>query len=218
MTGVQTCALPIWDVLTGIMPPWDADPAAGVFANDASLNPAEAARLVAWVDAGAKRGDGDDLLVTQPPPEPPLWPLGQPDKILSLDEQSIKATGLEAYRYLPIANPLGSDVWLRAVTVRPGNRQVVHHALVFSIKTFADLVQVQGGLGGFFAGYVPGMEPVEFPAGTGKLLKKGSYLVFQMHYTTMGTATTDRTELGLYFAKTPPAREQIGRASCRDRV
>ena len=42
------------------------------------------------------------------------------------------------------------------------------------------------GLGGFFAGYVPGSDPVEFPEGTGKLLKAGSHLVFQMHYTPQG--------------------------------
>ena len=53
------------------------------------------------------------------------------------------------------------------------------------------------------------MDPVEFPAGTGKLLKKGSYLVFQMHYTTIGKAATDRTEIGLYFAKTRPASELL---------
>ncbi|HTH46912.1 MAG TPA: cytochrome c, partial [Candidatus Limnocylindria bacterium] len=197
------------DILIGSMPPWHADPGAGTFANDSSLTPAEAAQLLAWLDAGAQRGDGEDPLVTHPPPPVLTWPLGQPDLILSIPKQSIPADGLVDYRYLPVPNPLTSNVWLRAATVRPGNRQVVHHSLVFSASTVDDFLQVQGGLGGFFAGYVPGMDVVEFPAGTGKLLKKGSYLVFQMHYTTTGTAATDQTQIGLYFAKTPPASELI---------
>lgn len=197
------------DILTGTMPPWHADPGVGTFANDSSLTPAEAARLVAWLDAGAKPGDGTDPLVTQPPPPVPVWPLGQPDLVLSIPVQSIPADGLVDYRYLIVSNPVKSNVWLRAATVRPGNRQVVHHSLVFTAATVQDFLQVQGGLGGFFAGYVPGMEATEFPVGTGKLLKKGNYLVFQMHYTTSGAATTDQTQIGLYFAKAPPASELI---------
>ena len=203
------------DLLTGIMPPWHADPGSGTFANDSSLTPAEAARLVAWLDAGAKRGDGEDLLATQPPPPAPIWPLGQPDLVLSIPTQSVPADGLVDYRYLLVPNPKTSNVWLRAATVRPGNRQVVHHSLVFTAATVSDFLQVQGGLGGFFAGYVPGMEAVEFPTGTGKLLKKGSYLVFQMHYTTTGTAATDQTQIGLYFAKAPPANELITSSAYR---
>ncbi len=198
------------DILTGIMPPWHADPGAGKFANDSSLTPTEAARLVAWIDAGAKLGGDEDVLATKPPAPPVAWPLGQPDLVLSIPTQSIPATGDVDYRYLIIANPKTTNVWLRAATVRPGNRQVVHHALVFSGTSFIDAaLQAKGGLGGYFAGYVPGMDAVEFPAGTGKLLKKGSYLVFQMHYTTTGTATTDKTDIGLYFAKTPPAEELL---------
>ena len=203
------------DLLIGSMPPWHADPGVGAFANDSSLTPAEAARLVAWLDAGAKRGDGPDPLATQPPPPAPAWPLGQPDLVLSIPTQSIPADGLVDYRYLIVPNPKTSNVWLRAATVRPGNREVVHHSLVFTAATVQDFLQVQGGLGGFFAGYVPGMEATEFPAGTGKLLKKGSYLVFQMHYTTTGTAATDQTQIGLYFAKSPPASELITSSAYR---
>jgi mono/diheme cytochrome c family protein len=194
------------NLLTGRMPPWHADPAYGSFANDFSLQPAEVAQLVAWLDAGSPRGDGPDPL-TAAPVAPPVWPLGPPDLVLSIASQSLPASGEIDYRYLIVNNPLPTNVWLRAATVRPGNREVVHHSLVFAATTVADFLQVQGGLGGFFAGYVPGADPAEYPAGTGKQMKRGSYLIFQMHYTPNGTATTDRTQIGLYFAKTPPARE-----------
>jgi hypothetical protein len=200
-------------VLNGSMPPWHADAPPGHFANESSLTAAETRRLVAWIDAGAPRGAGDDPLVTAPPPPVSDWPLGRPDLVLSIPTQSLPASGEIPYRYLVVNNPLRTNVWLRAATVRPGNREVVHHCLVFTARTVADFLQVQGGLGGFFAGYVPGADPVEFPTGTGKLLRAGSYLVFQMHYTPNGRATSDRTEIGLYFASQPPQRELLTTAA-----
>ena len=198
------------NLLEGLMPPWHADAPKGVFANDFSLEPAEVARLVAWLDAGAPRGSGTDPLAMKVPATPVDWPLGTPDRILTIPRQSIPAKSSQAevpYQYTFLASPFSSNVWLKAAVVRPGNRAVVHHALVFTASSFADLLQVQGGLGGFFAGYVPGMEQSTYPEGTGKLLKKGSYIVFQMHYTPVATAQTDETQIGLYLSPTPPARE-----------
>jgi hypothetical protein len=48
--------------------------------------------------------------------------------------------------------------------------------------------------------------PVFLP-GMAKRIPKGSTLVFQMHYTTNGTASSDRSRIGLIFAKEPPTRE-----------
>ena len=43
-----------------------------------------------------------------------------------------------------------------------------------------------------------------------RLLKAGSEIVFQMHYTTNGQETTDRTSIGLIFAKEPPQKMSRG--------
>jgi len=43
--------------------------------------------------------------------------------------------------------------------------------------------------------------------GTAKRIPAGSTLIFQVHYTTNGTAGVDRSKLGLIFAKEPPTRE-----------
>jgi hypothetical protein len=88
-------------------------------------------------------------------------------------------------------------VWLRAAVVKPGNIQVVHHVLVFDGQTFA-------GLAGFFSGYVPGTDAAQFPPGTGKLLRRGQVLEFQMHYITIGTPQTDQTQIALYVSPAPP--------------
>jgi hypothetical protein len=59
-------------------------------------------------------------------------------------------------------------------------------------------------LGPSIGGYVPGNSIRRYPEGTAMLLPAGFSLVFQMHYTPTGTATTDRTRIGLKFASSRP--------------
>src|ERR1700686_1171539 len=47
-------------VLAGKMPPWSPDPRYGKFSNDLSLAPGEKEKIVAWVDAGAPKGNLSD--------------------------------------------------------------------------------------------------------------------------------------------------------------
>lgn len=201
------------EILTRRMPPWHADRRPLHFANDSMLSGEELAMLVDWIDRGAPRGEGPDPLAEEIPEAPPEWPLGTPDQVVTIETQSIPAVGVIDYRYVLVPNPFPDDVWLRAAVVRPGNRQVVHHVLVFAARDFNDILQIQAGLGGYFAGYVPGLEQVEFPEGTGKLLRRGAFLVFQLHYTANGRAETDATQLGLYLAPTPPPRELLTSAA-----
>ena len=56
------------------------------------------------------------------------------------------------------------------------------------------------GMGGFS----PGGSIRHFPEGMGMRIPAGYSLVFQMHYTSYGKATTDRSKIGLKFHKTPP--------------
>ena len=188
-------------VLGGHMPPWFADPYYGRFSNDRSLTAEEVARLIQWIDDGAPRGTGADPLesASVPVDYPFAWPasLGTPDRVLSIPVQNIPATGVVDYRYINVTTTFTNDVWLRAAVVKPGNTRVVHHVLVFDSPT-------AGGLQGFFAGYVPGTEAVAFPPGTGKLLRRGQVLQFQMHYVTTGTAETDQTQIALYTLPAPP--------------
>jgi hypothetical protein len=68
------------------------------------------------------------------------------------------------------------------------------------------------GVTGSIGGYVPGNSTRVFPDGLAIRLPKGSSLVFQMHYTTIGRETTDRTKVGLIFAKEPPKTPLSGTA------
>jgi hypothetical protein len=58
-----------------------------------------------------------------------------------------------------------------------------------------------GGLGG----WAPGMRTRHLPAGAGYFLPKGSDVLLQLHYHRTGRVEKDRTAIGLYFAKKPPA-------------
>jgi hypothetical protein len=55
----------------------------------------------------------------------------------------------------------------------------------------------------FLVGYAPGMPPDTLPPGRAKLIKAGSDIIFQMHYTPNGKATTDQTKIGLTLASAP---------------
>jgi len=50
-----------------------------------------------------------------------------------------------------------------------------------------------------FGGYAPGNAVSVAPEGAGGLLKAGTTLSLQMHYTTSGREVTDETEIGIYF-------------------
>ena len=56
---------------------------------------------------------------------------------------------------------------------------------------------------GNFGGWVPGQVPRFLPEGTGYLLPKGADVLLQMHYHRNGKPESDRSQLGLYFAKKP---------------
>ncbi|MCW5556950.1 MAG: redoxin domain-containing protein [Verrucomicrobiae bacterium] len=203
------------------MPPWHADPLHGSFANDRGLTPDQKALLFAWIEAGTPRGGGVDPLPAAQPDPDTAWPLGEPDHVVALPEPArIPATGLVPYQIFTVKAPVTEDTWLRGISLRPGNARVVHHCLVF--VRYPDALRhleplQEEGTAGYFAGYVPGSDPVMFPEGTGKFLPKGSEFVFQMHYTTTGREETDRTEMALYRAPGRPAAELVtGAATAMD--
>jgi hypothetical protein len=62
---------------------------------------------------------------------------------------------------------------------------------------------------GRLVGWAPGEAPQIMRPGQAKLIKKGSVLVFQVHYTTNGEPGKDRTSVGLIFSKTPVEKRVI---------
>ena len=191
-------------VRTKRMPPWHADPHIGVFKDDKSLSVEETQTLVHWIEAGAPRGNGPDPLAESKIAQVD-WPLGEPDLILDMPKYTIPASGVVEYKYPRLQNPLDVGVWVRAATVLPGDREVVHHILAGSID--ADTSKQKrdsGGFDNYLIGYAPGNESNVFPEDTGVYIAPGGEFTFQLHYTPVGRETVDRSKIGLYFHKERP--------------
>jgi hypothetical protein len=192
-------------VADGSMPPWLASPENKHFKNDRRMTQKEIDTISAWVDAGAPKGE--DKFLPAPPKFEQGWSIGKPDAIISLDQDvAVPADGVVPYKYLTIQTNFNEDKWIQAAEIRPGNRKVVHHIIVFVQEPGAKIElsgEGRGGRGFKLCGFAPGEQPKIFPPGTAKLIKKGSKLTFQLHYTPNGEATTDRSYVGLIFAKTP---------------
>lgn len=191
------------------MPPWQATGADGVFSNDRRLKADEKKDILEWLDAGAPEGDAASA------PKPPsalaldAWEMGKPDQIFEFGKaEAVPAEGVVPYRFVVVKTNLTEDKWVSAVEVQPGAPGVVHHVLVgFDPPNRRGRAAVFAPWGGFFAAMVPGGRLQEFPAGMAKKLPKGTTLLFQMHYTPNGVATTDTTRIGLRYATKEPERE-----------
>lgn len=202
----------------GTMPPWFAaptppDPETGrvhsPWANDRSLAEAEKRDLLDWLSGGRPVGDPADAPARRSHPEG--WQIGTPDAVFEFAEPvAVNATGVMPYRTVIVETHLTEDRWVKAIEVQPGNRDVVHHALIHlagDVDAPGDPVSAAEERGGFWGEYVPGQNTLVFPDGFAKKLPKGARLRFQMHYTPNGRATTDRTRVGVIYAKEKPRHE-----------
>jgi mono/diheme cytochrome c family protein len=199
------------------MPPWSADPKYGHWANDPRLSDKQIETIVAWVAAGAPKGNDRDL-----PPVPKFaegWTIGTPDAVVEMTEEyTVPASGTVPYLYFSMPTGFTEDKWIQALEIRPGNRGVVHHVIAFaqdpSVRDGApgpegEFRRGRTSLGGI----TPNKTGVVFEPGMARLIKKGSNIVFQMHYTTNGRVEKDRTKIGFVFAKEPAKKElQTGNA------
>lgn len=189
------------------MPPWSADPKYGHWANDPRLSDQQINTIVDWVNEGAPKGDDKDL-----PPLPTFatgWTIGTPDAVIEMaEEYTVPADGTVPYLYFAMPTGFTEDKWIQAMEIRPGNRSVVHHVIAYaqesSVKDTApggegELRRGRTHLGGI----TPNKTGIVYGPGTARLIKKGSNIVFQMHYTTNGQAAKDRTKIGFVFAKEP---------------
>lgn len=192
------------------MPPWHADPKFGKFHNDRSLPKETCDQLLAWIDQGCPRGDDKDL--PEPKKYPEGWFIGKPDVVFSMPREytvPAKATpkGIR-YQYFVVPTNFEEDMWVQAAEARPGNRAVVHHIIVYITVGGKRLQGREDGIGnGYLTAFAPGDLGVVFPPRAAKKIPKGASLAFQMHYTPNGTEQSDRSSVGLIFAKKPPQHE-----------
>jgi hypothetical protein len=211
------------------MPPWFANPHIGHFSNDPSLSAEQIAVLGAWATAGAPAGNAHDA----PPPIhwAESWSIPQPDLVLKMTKGvPLPARGDVEYTYEIVPTGFKEDRWVQAVEVLPSLRANVHHAVVyvrppdsqwmrhapigvpFTASTLTDPDDRRGAHwtdSDVLLVYAPGSSPDNWPDNMAKFIPAGSDLVFQMHYTTNGHAASDRTSVGLIFAKHAPSQRVL---------
>ncbi|HEY3743671.1 MAG TPA: hypothetical protein VGL53_27690 [Bryobacteraceae bacterium] len=198
------------------MPPWKAEPASYPYRDQRRLTDAQIATLDQWVKLGMPEGDPSKM-----PPVPNFpegWQLGTPDLIVEMPEAAhIPASGPDQYRNVIIPLGLTEDKWVQAIEIRPSAAKVVHHVLFFADQPAAlkrinhEMTAGKAGMP-FTAttlplgGWAAGGQPHLYPKGLALPLPKGDDLVFQYHFHPTGKPEAEKTRVGLYFAKEPPAR------------
>jgi hypothetical protein len=221
------------------MPPWFADPKVGHFLNDRSLRQSDVDTLVKWADAGAPAGDPSrapapvkwpegwqiqpDIVVDGPTYEVPARP---------------KANVVEWISYF-IPSGFTEDTWITSVEIKPEYPEVTHHmCLGFNPHTpdvqyfvpmwkdkprgedgsaLPDTGRTFDGGGGLKPGisaaedcYVPGNVAADYrPLHAAKLVKAGSDIALNLHYTPNGKALKDHVRIGFTIAKEPPQRRYV---------
>ena len=192
----------------GRMPPWFASPEHGQFINDARLTEAEKRTLRTWAKNGCPPGDPQDA------PEPPVfsegWNIPKPDVVVPMSKEPyhVAATGVIPYEHF-VADPgFTEDKWVVATEVRPGNRSVVHHVLVFLLKP-GDTSTMRILSGELIGAFAPGSPARAARPGLALKIPAGSKILFQMHYTVNGQETTDLSTLGLKFCDASEVRQEI---------
>ena len=200
-------------VLTKRMPPGQIDPHIGDTRITRHLSPEQTRKLIGWIDAGAQKDAGPDPLASVDWPDT-KWPLGEPDVVVNIPPQEVPATGVMEYIWVDAGFEFERDSWVKGTDLIPGDRSVVHHILARAIPPGASGPQIgicpspcetgQGSnsleeRGISLPAYLPGNNARFFEENTGQFVPAGSRMVFQMHYTTNGRATTDNSEFGVYF-------------------
>jgi hypothetical protein len=220
-------------VLLKRMPPWFAEAGVGHFKNDRSLSQSEINTLVAWVDAGAQEGAAKDLPAALKFVNG--WNIGEPDLVLEMPQAfDVPVSGTVDYQYVILPQTFAEDRWVQAAEVRPGARGAVHHVLAFIREpgskwmrdkpagvAFVPDTNEKGDrpsiTGDILAGYAPGVPAVQLAPGQGRLVKAGSDIVFQLHYTANGKPAQDRSKVGVVFCKAPPEKRVMTLAANNSR-
>ena len=214
----------------GSMPPWKPVPGHGEFVGERRLTDEEVAMVASWVDLGAPEGNSNDL------PEPLAfdanWTLGEPDLVLETPSYAPDPNASDDYRCfsVPLPDSITQSKSVIGVEVRPGNRNIVHHVILFGDpvgQSAAREAATNDGKPGYecfgsagisyttftpgvesyiVSGWAPGARPVVMPEGSGMYVRRGSHIAIQVHYHPDGTEQSDSTRIGLHFAEERTAR------------
>jgi hypothetical protein len=200
----------------GTMPPWYIEKGIGIqqYKNDISLSDEEVAKIAAWVDNGAPRGNPADA----PPPltfnnSTDGWTIGTPDLVVKTPPVSVKAVQPDWWGPAGFADTgLTEDRYVAAVEIKEVNNHqgkgngsntvgglfIFHHALMGVQAPGAPAAAAIGG--GGWPIHEVGRNADVFNPEAGKLLRAGSRVGFgNVHMHANGKDTTGHLEVAFKF-------------------
>ena len=203
-----------------VMPPWLPRSEPGTFEGERRLTSDEIGLLRQWAAEGASAGD---LSAMAHQAAEIGWDPGPADLTVKLPTYTVPARGRDVYRNLVVAVPVAETRWVKYVELRPGSRNVVHHArmMVDATSSSRDLAKEEDGSGfdgmdlqsnatnpsGHFIGWTPGKTRLPPLEGMAWRLDPGTDLIVQLHFRTSGAEEQVTAEVEFYFEDEPPTRE-----------
>lgn len=188
-------------VANGTMPPWQADKSCGTYTNDISLTPVEKAKILQWVDQGAKEGDPNDYVA---PPAPGKLGLDRVDLTLKMKKSYTIKKKPDDYRCFVLDWPHTTNKFVTGFQVNPGNAKIVHHVIAYVAKKSevaqytkkdpnGDGYTCYGTAGGpaglrWLGVWAPGVPGAGYYKDTGIKVEPGSKIIVQLHYNVLPTA------------------------------
>jgi hypothetical protein len=208
-------------ILDDYMPPWPPNEGYQTYAHERLITQTEKDIIVAWVDQGAQQGN----LANAPTP-PSFSATGS--QLSQIDFTggvgNFTNTALQDdYRCFLIPTGFLTDQYISEIEIIPGNRQMVHHVLIYADTDTNALIALDnadadmgyqnfGGTGSssskLIGGWVPGSEPSVFPANMGVKVEAGSYIILQIHYPQGTDGDTDSNTV-INFKYAPGAVREV---------
>ncbi len=206
------------------MPPWHIDSTVGIqhFKNDRSLSDGQINTILRWVDAGAPRGEPEDM------PRPVRWPAesawnfakllgGPPDLTIRSEPFTMPAEAQDKWWKPVVPTGLTEPRWVRAIEIRPltvKGRRIVHHSMAYLSQNESASGLNDSPVGpGVFMEWSVGKQGEMMRPDTGKLMLPGSTIQFEVHLHAVGEEISDSVELGIYFypkGQEPKYRQVLG--------
>lgn len=196
-----------YQLTNNIMPPWSADTAYTRFQHERLITSSEKQKILSWISNGALPGD------TTQAPAAPVYPVhyqltGDADLTLGIGSFTSTSGPTDKYYCFSIPSGLTQDRIIRAFEVVPGNKKIVHHAVItadtngtFASDLSGSCYNVPGNMG--IGTYAPGSKATVFPGAAplkaGMYLKAGSKIIIQMHYPSGSYGQVDSTKIRLFF-------------------
>lgn len=121
-------------VSTGYMPPWPPSPEYSRLAHERLLSQSDIQKIKDWAANGAPEGDPNLA------PPPPTFPVdgdlaGTPDLVSQIPSFTSTATTGDVYQCFVVPTNITAEKFITAFEAVPGNRDIVHHVLVYADTT-----------------------------------------------------------------------------------